>query len=71
MNSSSFNPKNGPTVYITTTERTAVLSFYMDRGSASFHFSTADARALAERIINTLDNEALDQTKKENDHAEG
>lgn len=71
MNSSNFRPKNGPSIFITASDKTTALAFYMGGAYVSFHFSPEDARTLAERIINVLDNEVLDQTKKEQDHAKG
>lgn len=50
---------DGNTVYITVGDTTSSLSLYSRHMSASIQMTNADARALAERIINTLDNHNL------------
>jgi hypothetical protein len=69
MHTNSIRTKNGFSIFVTVTDRGSVLSFYSDGMHSSITFDNVDARALAERIINAVDNHQL-TTIKEQDHAE-
>lgn len=65
----SIQVRGGNTVFITAGESQVSLALYGRNLSSSIQMTTSDARALAERIINTLDNFQLTKNK-EQDHAE-
>ena len=69
MHTNSIRTKNGFSIFVTVTDHGSVLSFYSDGMHSTLTIDNVDARALAERIINAVDNHQLTKIK-EQDHAE-
>lgn len=65
----TITTQEGNRVHITAHDAGLFMAIFSENISLTFTFTESDARALAERIINSLDNFKL-TTIKEQDHAE-
>lgn len=65
MQTTSFSTKDGLSFFITPTNHGTFFSVYSRATHTTLNLNNADARVLAERIINALDNHALESNKKE------
>lgn len=63
----TITTEEGNRVHVSANETGLLMSIFADNISATFKFNAVDARALAERIINSLDNFHL-TTMKEQHH---
>lgn len=65
MQTTNFSTKDGLSFFITPTDNGTFFSVYSRATHTTLNLSNADARVLAERIINALDNHALQAEKAE------
>lgn len=63
MQTTNFNTQDGLSFFITPTDNGTFFSVYSRATHTTLNLSNADARAMAERIINALDNHALEAAK--------
>lgn len=64
MQTNNIRTKDGLSIFITVHKNGTVISVYSNATYTSFNMSNVDARAVAERIINSLDNFELTTTKE-------
>lgn len=64
MATNTITTKEGSSVYMTAHEAGMLLAVFSENVSLTLTFKEQDARALAERIINALDNFKLTTTKE-------